>query len=154
MPVWVPHKTAEGLPTVSKLRKSTDVIGDGAAPEEANRRSRNVIVSAVGRSRRRLISLGVGEPDDGHHRDRWHPSLLVVLAGIVLGWEQRRAVLPTARRVAPNFKAPAVRSKSSEIGVTGAARLAGLPSKAGKGLRRWRNNDRKKSSQAERQSCR
>ena len=136
---------------ISHLRESTDMIGDGAAVKEADRRHHHIVVGAVRCSRRRQRRLRVGEADDRHHRDRRHPRFFVG-AGVVRR-EQRAAVLAAARRVAADLEKTAVRRQAGKIGVAGAARLAGLPGVARQGVRRRCVANCENTSKQKRRSC-
>ena len=127
------------------------MIGDGAAVKEADRGHHNVVVGIVRRSRRRQRRLRVGEADDRHHRDRWHPRFFVS-AGIVRR-EQRAAILAAARRVASDLEKTAVRGQAGKIGVTGAARLAGLPGVARQRIRRRCVASCQNTGKQKRRSC-
>ncbi len=115
---------------VGQLRERADVVGDGAAPEEAQRRNHQIVVGLVGIGRRRLRRFGIGEADDGHHRDWRHPFLLFAVGRIVGTGKQRSAVRAAAVGITPYLEAPAVRRQAGKIGVTGTAWLPGLSRKA------------------------
>jgi len=121
------------------------VIGDGAAPEKAQRRNRYIVVWRVGIGGWRYVTRRVRKADDGHHRDRRHPGLFAVL-GRIVEREKRGPVLATAIGVAVDLEPTAVRCETGKVGVAGAAGLAGLPGKTRQSAGRRRKLDHEKSS--------
>jgi hypothetical protein len=87
----------------------------------------------------------VGKADDGHHRDRRHPSLFTVL-GRVIEWKKGGSVLAAATGVAVNLEATAIRREAGKVSVAGAAGLSGLPGETRQSARWRRKLDYKKSS--------
>jgi len=116
-------KSARRHGVIGHLCKSTDMVGDGAAPKEANRGYDGIVVGAVRRSRRCLRRLSAGEPNNGHHRDRWHPFLCGVVRVVS---ERIGAVLTAAIGVSFDLEATAIGRESGKIGMAGAAGLPGL----------------------------
>ncbi len=143
------------------------MLGDGSAPEYAERvRKHDVVIGAVRGGRGGQRRLRVGVAGDGHHRNRRHPGLVrLVLAGIhglgkvaqlvgcgpcvIRGWspERRRAELAAAGRVAEQLEPSAERSQRGEIGVAGTAGLSGLAGEAGQCLRRRRKASHQEAGQ-------
>ena len=142
---------AERRPVIGDLREGADVIGDGAAVEEADGRENQVVVGAIRRTGRVLIRLRMRVAEDGHHRQRRHPQVargrgLLVACGRSGGLltrrgrqmprlvehrrKQGRAIRAAAIGVAAELEAAAVRREPRKLGVASAARLPGLPGEA------------------------
>src|SRR5947209_210549 len=103
--------------------------------------------------------------DNGHHRERRHPALVLAfaLAGIdrlgiaaqlvylgsriIHDGERRRPELTAAQSVAAELEPPAERGKRRKIGVAFAAGLSGLSGKARQSHRRWRKAKRQDASE-------
>ncbi len=168
----IARKTGDGTRgVVGDLDEGTEIAGDRAAPEAADGRQHSVVVRVVGIGRRRnLRDLRVGIADDGHHRDRRHPTLLAggsgrgrvsiavdpagIAAQLVIGVfrprivrEQRRPVETAAHRIAEQLEAPAERRQPRKIGVAGSAGLPGLPRETRQRLRRRRVSDGQEAGQ-------
>src|SRR5262252_270259 len=107
------------------------MIGDCPTPKEAQGLKIEVVVRRERIGRGRVIRCRMSEAENRHHRDRWHPRPLFIYR--IVKREKRCSILPATIRVAIDFKAPAIGGEAGKIGVTSAARLAGLPGIAWQG---------------------
>src|SRR5262249_9100399 len=115
------------------------MIGDCPTPKEAQGLKIEVVVRRERIGRGRVIRCRMREAENGHQRDRWHPRPLFIYR--IVEREKRCSILPATIRVAIDFKAPTIGSEAGEVGVAGAARLAGLPGVTRQGARRRRKLD-------------
>ena len=129
------------------------MLGNGAAPESADRREHPVVIGAIGGARRGQRRLGMRETWNGHHGDGWHPWLVrPVAAGIhglrviaqlvrcgsrvIAGGERRRAKFAAADGIAAQLEPSAEWGQRRKIGMACPAGLSGLAREARQRLRR------------------